>query len=181
MTGRQRLAVIVPCHNETANVGPFFESASKTLDSLPLDWSIVFVNDASTDDTLDKILALRGRDARVKVATLSRNFGYHAALVAGLSNADADLYAIVDVDGEDPPEMLAQFHAGLAVGEDVAGGVEKRQVRRLVAHRLDHGGVVGGDGHAHRDPDELPERDAEPLARGQQLRRPLRRREDEVE
>jgi glycosyltransferase involved in cell wall biosynthesis len=57
------------------------------------------------------------------VATLSRNFGYHAALIAGLSSADADLYAIVDVDGEDPPELLEKFHAALEGGAQTAYGI----------------------------------------------------------
>lgn len=133
----KRLAVIVPCHNETANVEPFYESAKKALDALPLDWSLVFVNDASTDDTLDKILALRAQDPRVKVATLSRNFGYHAALVAGLSNADADLYAIVDVDGEDPPELLRQFYATIEKGAATAYGIrsERPEPARIVFFR----------------------------------------------
>lgn len=124
---RKTLAVIVPCHNETENVVPFYESAKPVLDGLPVDWSLVFVNDASTDDTLDKILALRRKDPRVKVATLSRNFGYHSVLVAGLSNADADLYAIVDVDGEDPPEMLATFHAAIEKGAATVYGIRSER------------------------------------------------------
>ena len=124
---KKRLAVIVPCHNETLNVEPFYASAKKVLDGLPVDWSLVFVNDASTDDTLDKILALREKDPRVKVATLSRNFGYHAALVAGLSNADADLYAIVDVDGEDPPKLLEKFHAAIANGAQTVYGIRSER------------------------------------------------------
>lgn len=124
---KKRLAVVVPCHNETANVDPFYEAAQPVLDRLPVDWSLVFVNDASTDDTLDKILALRARDPRVKVATLSRNFGYHSALVAGISNADADLYAIVDVDGEDPPALLADFHAEIAKGSATVYGIRSER------------------------------------------------------
>ena len=127
MTAKKKLAVIVPCHNESANVEPFYESAKKTLDAMPLDWSLVFVNDASSDDTLDKILKLREKDARVRVATLSRNFGYHSALVAGLTNADADLYAIVDVDGEDPPEMLAKFHAAIENGAQTVYGIRSER------------------------------------------------------
>ena len=127
MSAKKSLAVVVPCHNETDNVEPFYETAKKTLDALPVDWSLLFVNDASTDDTLDKILALRAKDPRVKVATLSRNFGYHAALVAGLSNADADLYAIVDVDGEDPPELLAKFHAEIENGAQTVYGIRSQR------------------------------------------------------
>ena len=127
MTAKKRLAVVVPCHNETTNVEPFYEVAKQALDALPLDWSLLFVNDASTDDTLGKILALRAKDPRVKVATLSRNFGYHAALVAGLSNADADLYAIVDVDGEDPPDMLVKFYAEIEKGAHTVYGIRSER------------------------------------------------------
>ena len=127
MSGRKSLAVVVPCHNESANVEPFYESAKTTLDALPLDWTLVYVNDASTDDTLDKILALRKKDPRVRVATLTRNFGYHCALVAGLSNADTDLYAIVDVDGEDPPELLTQFHAAVEKGAHTVYGIRSQR------------------------------------------------------
>ena len=127
VNARKKLAVIVPCHNETANVAPFYEAAKLALEALPLDWALVFVNDASTDDTLEKILALRKADPRVRVATLTRNFGYHSALVAGLSSADADLYAIVDVDGEDPPNMLAKFHAAVEKGAHTVYGIRSQR------------------------------------------------------
>lgn len=124
---RKKLAVIAPCHNESPNIEPFFAELKGVLDRLPVDWTILFVNDASTDDTLDKILALRDKDARVKVATLSRNFGYQSALVAGLSSADADLYSIIDVDGEDPPEVLARFHAEIEKGAHAAYGIRSER------------------------------------------------------
>ncbi len=120
---RKSLAVVVPCFDEAENVAPFYAEAKAVLDRLPVDWTLLFVNDASADGTLDEILALREADGRVRVATLSRNFGYHAALVAGLSNADADLYAIVDVDGEDPPELLEKFSAAIAAGAHTAYGI----------------------------------------------------------
>jgi glycosyltransferase involved in cell wall biosynthesis len=120
---RKTLAVVVPCFNEAENVGPFYDEAKAALERLPVDWFMLFVNDASADGTLDRILALRAADARVRVATLSRNFGYHAALIAGLSNADAELYAIVDVDGEDPPQLLEKFHAEIEKGAQTAYGI----------------------------------------------------------
>jgi glycosyltransferase involved in cell wall biosynthesis len=124
---RKTLAVIVPCHNESANIEPFYEAAAAVLSRLPVHWALIFVNDASDDDTLEKILELRGRDARVQVASLSRNFGYHAALVAGLSNADADLYAILDVDDEDPPELLENFYAEIVGGAQTVYGIRSER------------------------------------------------------
>lgn len=127
MTPPRRLALIVPCHNESANIRPFYDATRPVLDRLGVSWTIVYVNDASTDDTLDRILALREEDARVRVASLTRNFGYHSALVAGLSNADADLYAIIDVDGEDPPELLEAFHAEIDAGAQTVYGIRSQR------------------------------------------------------
>lgn len=123
------LAVIVPVHNECANIAPFYERARPVLESLEglSEWEIIFVNDASADDSLAEILKLRAKDKRVKVITLSRRFGYHSVLVAGLSRADRDLYAMVDVDCEDPPELLAQFYRAVQSGVDVAYGVRSNR------------------------------------------------------
>lgn len=119
------LSVIVPLHNEQENVRPFYDRARKTLEPLGLDWSLVFVNDFSTDSSLDRILELRKADPRVRVVTLTRNFGYHSALVAGLSSRDSDLYAVCDVDGEDPPETLAEFYAAIQKGAHTVYGIRK--------------------------------------------------------
>lgn len=124
-----KLSVIIAVHNESLNIRPFYARAKKVLDSLaPLDaWELVFVNDASEDDSLAEILKLRGEDQRVKVVTLSRRFGYHSVLVAGLSQVDSDLYAMVDVDCEDPPELLAQFFDAIQGGVDVAYGIRSNR------------------------------------------------------
>lgn len=128
------LNVIVPARNERLNVPFFYGRARRTLESIPgLDWSIVFINNASEDDTLEQVLALRAADPRVKIITLSRDFGYHAALVAGLSSVDSDCYAIVDVDCEDPPELLADFYASIQDGVQIAYGVRSnRDEPRLI-------------------------------------------------
>jgi polyisoprenyl-phosphate glycosyltransferase len=122
------LNVIVPARNERLNVPFFYERARRTLESLPgLDWHIVFVNNASEDGTLEQVLELRAADPRVKIITLSRDFGYHAALVAGLSSVDGDYYAIVDVDCEDPPELLADFYQSIQDGVQIAYGVRSNR------------------------------------------------------
>lgn len=123
-----RLHVIVPARNELQNVPYFYERARAALASLSgIDWSIVFVNNASEDGTLDCLLRLSETDSRVKVVTLSRDFGYHAALVAGLSVVDSDYYAIVDVDCEDPPELLVDFFAALQQGAQIAYGIRSNR------------------------------------------------------
>lgn len=118
----QKLTVIVPTYNEEESVLPFYERALPALQSLGLDWELVFVNDGSTDDSLQRILELRKKDPRVKALTLSRNFGYHAGLIAGLTSRESDLYAIVDVDCEDPPELLPKFLQEIRSGAQIAYG-----------------------------------------------------------
>ncbi|MEK6224864.1 MAG: glycosyltransferase family 2 protein [Chloroflexota bacterium] len=123
------LAIIVPVHNELGNIAPFYERTSAVLESLAgTPWQMVFVNNGSDDGTLERICEVRTRDARVKVITLSRDFGYHAVLLAGLSMVTADRYAMIDVDCEDPPELLRDFHAALEGGADVAYGIRSNRV-----------------------------------------------------
>jgi dolichol-phosphate mannosyltransferase len=123
------LAIIVPVHNELGNIASFYERTRAVLESLAgMSWQIVFVNNGSDDGTLERIYEVRARDDRVKVITLSRDFGYHAVLLAGLSLVTADRYAMIDVDCEDPPELLRDFHAALEGGADVAYGIRSNRV-----------------------------------------------------
>ncbi len=93
---------------------------------------MVFVNDGSDDGSLERICELRAKDDRVKVISLSRDFGYHAVLLAGLSLVTADRYAMIDVDCEDPPELLREFHAALEGGADVAYGIRSHRIEPMV-------------------------------------------------
>jgi len=123
------LAVIVPVYNELGNIDTFYERSTRVLDGLGgISWQIVFVNDGSTDGSYERIRELGARDERVKVISLSRNFGYHAVLLAGLSMVIADRYVMIDVDCEDPPELLNNFHAALAKGADIAYGIRSNRI-----------------------------------------------------
>lgn len=124
-----KLSVIVPVHNESKNVVPFYERARTVLEALQgiREWTILFVNDASEDDSLAEILKLRVLDPRVRVITLSRRFEYHAVLLAGLTTSESDLYAMVDVDCEDPPELFARFYEAIQGGAQVAYGIRSNR------------------------------------------------------
>lgn len=126
--GSVGLTVIVPVHNEEANVDMFYQRLFPVVSALDVeDWEILFMNNASTDRTLDKILALREAEPRVKVITLTRNFGLQASLMCGLTSRESDLYAIVDVDCEDPPELLEQFYREIQAGAHTAYGIRSRR------------------------------------------------------
>ena len=123
------LAVIVPLYNDVGNVAPFIERAIRTLDTVPsVSWQIVLVNNGSTDGSFEKACELHRADDRVKVLSLSRNFGYHGALLSGLTLVAADLYAMIDVDCEDPPEVLGEFAKAIEAGADIAYGIRSNRI-----------------------------------------------------
>ena len=119
----QSVAIIIPCHNETENVPLIYQALIKTFrESLPqLQPQIWYVNDGSTDDTLDQIKQLQAKDDQVHYIDLSRSFGKEATMYAGLSTAKADYYAVMDADLQDPPSMLPDMYAILQEGYDMAG------------------------------------------------------------
>ncbi len=120
---------MVTLFNDVHCVRPFYDRAKAVLDGLPElgAWQIVFVNDASTDGSLEEVRRLHDQDARVKFITMARTFGYHSVVVAGLSLVESDLYAVIDVDAEDPPELLAEFYARIRGGAQVAYGIRSNR------------------------------------------------------
>ena len=142
---RPLVSIVCPVFNEEAAVPIFYERLQKVLIGLRgrYDFELIFTNNRSTDRTLDVIRELRARDPEVQVLTFSRNFGYQASVLAGLQHASGDAMTIIDVDCEDPPEMLAVFLAEWEKGYDVVYGLrEKRdeprwlQASRKLFYRL---------------------------------------------
>lgn len=132
------LAVIVPAYNDVESIGPFYERARTVLEALPdVSWQLVFMNNRSDDGSLERLRDLRAGDDRVKIISLSRNFGYQAVLLAGLSLITADRYAMIDVDCEDPPELLSDFKTAVDGGADIAYGIRSNRVepRRVTFFR----------------------------------------------
>lgn len=123
----QKLSVIVPIYNDADCVAPFYERTVPVLESLGLEWQLVFVNDYSTDDSLAKVEELRRKDPRVKFITFSRNFGYHAAHLAGIASVDSDLYAMIHPDLEDPPELLSDFFKEIGKGAQTVYGIRSQR------------------------------------------------------
>ncbi len=109
-TDRPLLSVIVPVLNEEESIAAFIERTVPCLEeACGGDWEIVFVDDGSTDATLAAVLAARQRDARVRVVVLSRRFGKEAALSAGLATARGQTVIPIDVDLQDPPEIIPEM------------------------------------------------------------------------
>ena len=123
-----RLSVVVPCLNEEEVLPVFYEAVTAALGPLALSYELLFVDDGSTDGTLDVLRALAERDGRVVYVSLSRNFGKEGAMYAGLCGARGEYVAIMDADLQDPPELLPRMLALLDDG--VCDCVAARRVTR---------------------------------------------------
>jgi glycosyltransferase involved in cell wall biosynthesis len=114
------LSIVVPAFNEAEVLPAFQARLDRVVAGLGLAHEVVYVNDGSTDSTLDRMLRLRAADPRVSVVNLSRNFGKEAALTAGLDHARAsEAVVVIDADLQDPPEVIPELVAEWRRGFDV--------------------------------------------------------------
>ena len=133
------LSVVVPCFNEEAVIPETHRRLAVALDDVPdLDFEIVYVDDGSRDATLDLLRGLQQVDPRVRVVSLSRNFGHQIALTAGLAEACAggrDAVVTIDADLQDPPEIIPEMLERWRQGADVVYGVRAERAGETVFKR----------------------------------------------
>ena len=114
----KKITVIVPCFNEQDALPIYYKEMCKIMHKMPkVEIEMLFVDDGSTDRTLSVMKDLNSLDEKCKYLSFSRNFGKEAAIYAGLKNATGDYVAIMDVDLQDPPELLPQMYQILEEGE----------------------------------------------------------------
>jgi len=117
------LSLVVPVFNEEDSVGFFIDKVFEVFkNELFIRIEIIFVNDGSSDGTLARLLDAREKDARLKIVDLSRNFGKEAALTAGLQMASGQIIVPIDVDLQDPPELILEMIAKWRDGYEVVLG-----------------------------------------------------------
>ena len=107
--GKVELSLVVPCFNEAPCVEAFVRAVDAAGVGSDARLEVVFVDDGSTDGTLEIVRALAARDPRVRYVSFSRNFGKEAALLAGLRKATGALVATLDADLQDPPALLPEM------------------------------------------------------------------------
>lgn len=120
---RPAISVIVPIYNEERTLVELYRRLSVALRDEPGDYEILLVNDGSHDGSLRIMTELRRDDARVRVLSLSRNFGHQIAITAGLDHAGGDALVIIDGDLQDPPEVVPELLQKWREGFDVVYGV----------------------------------------------------------
>jgi polyisoprenyl-phosphate glycosyltransferase len=132
---RRSLSVVVPMLNEEHGLEPLVGRLQPVLESLGLDWEVIFVDDGSTDGTLETLRAINARDPRFKAISLSRNFGKEIATAAGLSYVTSDAAVLMDADLQHPPELIARFVEHWRAGFDIVYGQRTDRATDRFLHR----------------------------------------------
>lgn len=120
------ITCVVPVYNEEAVVQPFLRALDLYLRNLTKHHEIIVVNDGSKDATLEKILSLTS-ECRLKLLSLSRNFGKEAAMTAGLEHSSGDVTVLLDADFQHPIEVIASFLSYWKEGYDMVFGIRKNR------------------------------------------------------
>lgn len=125
----KKYSVIVPVYNEEKNISLLYSKLSKIFKNKK--WELIFVNDASTDNSLFEIKKLADKNYFIKYISFSRNFGHQAALTAGLDNALGDAVISMDCDLQDPPEIIPAMIKKWEEGADVVYARRKNRKDNL--------------------------------------------------
>ena len=113
----KKISIIVPCFNEKESIPAFHQETTHVLNQLNYEYNILFINDGSTDESLEVIKDLAQKDKHILFLSFSRNFGKESAMYAGFLNCDGDYVALMDADLQDPPSMLPKMIDILESGE----------------------------------------------------------------
>ena len=122
-----KLSIVTTLYKSSEYVEEFYKRITKEAHKITNDYEIIFVDDGSPDDSLQKSVALYEKDLKVKVIELSRNFGHHKAIMTGLSHAKGEFVFLIDSDLEEEPELLEHFWKELHKDKntDVVYGVQE--------------------------------------------------------
>jgi glycosyltransferase involved in cell wall biosynthesis len=118
---RYEISVVIPVYGCAGCLTALYERLCSVLESVLESWEIVFVDDRSPDGAWELLEDLARRDRRVRALRLSRNFGQHAAITAGLAEAHGRWVAVLDCDLQDPPEEIPRLLEIAKEGCDVVG------------------------------------------------------------
>jgi dolichol-phosphate mannosyltransferase len=122
------LSLVVPCYNEEHSLPLFAAEMTRFINASPYPCEVVLVNDGSSDRTLEFLADWSARDPRIKILSLSRNFGHQLAATAGVDYAAGDAVVLIDADLQDPLDVIHEMVAQYRNGYDVVCG--QRTIRK---------------------------------------------------
>lgn len=132
---RRSITVIIPVLNEGEGLSALEQRLRAVLEQIGRAWDVLFVDDGSTDRTLEALRALHARDTRFRAISLSRNFGKEVAVAAGLRFASGDAAIVMDGDLQHPPELISQFLTLWDQGYDIVYGQRSDRQTDAALHR----------------------------------------------
>lgn len=122
------ISIVTPIYNEEKNISPFLERIVPVLEKLKVSYEIIFVLDVSEDDTEKVVLDHIKDNTNIKLIVMSRRFGQPAAMLAGLNNSLGEKLVFIDVDLQDPPELISKMYDEINNGYDVVLAKRKRKI-----------------------------------------------------
>ncbi len=139
MIKKTDLSIIVPVYNEELNIGPFLERLELALSSINVNYEIIFALDPSRDRSEEIILEEIKRNTNIRLLAFSRRFGQPAATIAGILNCIGDACVVIDVDLQDPPELIIPMYELMQTGYDVVYAKRRTRngetlIKKLIAH-----------------------------------------------
>ncbi len=103
---KELISIVIPCYNEEEVIEICHKAVTEAINELPYNFEIIYINDGSTDNTMQILKEIQKTDNRTVIIDLSRNFGKEAAMTAGIDNARGDALIILDADLQDPPSLI---------------------------------------------------------------------------
>ena len=130
------ISIVVPVHNENENIKPFLQRMEKILDKMKKTYEIIFALDPSSDNSEETILNEIKRNKNIKLLVFSRRFGQPAATIAGILNCKGSYCVIIDVDLQDPPEVIEQLYKKIVSGYEVVYAKRKNRKGETIFKKI---------------------------------------------
>ena len=130
------ISVVVPVYKEEENIRPFLDRMEKVLHSIKVDYEIIFCLDPSPDRTEDVIMEEINRNPNIKLIMFSRRFGQPAATMAGILTCNGKTCVVIDVDLQDPPELIKEMYAKHNEGYEVVYAKRRSRKGETVPKRM---------------------------------------------
>lgn len=133
------LSIVLPAYNEEQNISNTAGVLAEMLEANGIEYELVFVSDGSEDATFSEIQKASAKNARIKGAEFSRNFGKEAAIFAGLNMTEGDAVIVMDCDLQHPPQVIPEMWKLWQDGAEVVEGIKRSRGREGMAHKLSAG------------------------------------------
>ncbi len=121
------ISVVIPVLNEEENIAPLFRRLDSISKSSSYNFEFIFIDDGSTDNTFSVLGKIASEDPRLKIIRFSRNFGSHAACLAGLINSKGDACAFISADMQEPPELIEWLIKEWGKGYEIVMGIREEE------------------------------------------------------